>query len=397
MIQFKKGMEENYMNVIQLKEDKFREALRLSEYAFQYKVDEERLQQQLTKMKESHEIYGIMEGKDLAAKLHLIPFHIYIGKEKFKMGGVAGVATYPEYRRSGYVKELLQHSLQTMKKDGFTVSMLHPFAVTFYRKYGWELCANLLVCHLTKSDLVMKKQVNGTVKRFNKENHPEEVEKLYETFAERFSGMLVRNEKWWLQAVYEDLTLAIYYDENKTAAGYMLYKIEKSKMTVEEFVPLHNEARNGLWNFICQHDSMIKELEMTVSENEQLLYTLQEPRVKTEIKPYFMGRIVDVEQFLKQYELNWNNVQQELILHITDSFAPWNNVSVRLANYEITIIEELMDKGIKLDINALSTILLGYKRPLELNELELISGSEEEIRAFENVVPVRKSFIYDFF
>lgn len=385
------------MNVIRLKEDKFREALRLSEYAFQYKVDEDRLQQQLTKMKESHEVYGIMEGENLAAKLHLIPFHIYIGKEKFKMGGVAGVATYPEYRRSGYVKELLQHSLQTMKKDGYTVSMLHPFAVSFYRKYGWELCANLLVCHMTKSDLVMKKQVNGTVKRFNKESHPEEVEKLYETLAERFSGMLVRNEKWWLQAVYDDLTLAIYYDENKTAAGYMLYKIEKSKMTVEEFVPLHNEARNGLWNFICQHDSMIKDLEMTVSENEPLLYTLQEPRVKTEIKPYFMGRIVDVEQFLKQYELNWNNVQQEVILHITDSFAQWNNITVRLANHEITIIEEPIDKGIKLDINALSTILFGYKRPLELNELELISGSEEEIRAFENVVPVRKPFIYDFF
>ncbi|EJQ94231.1 hypothetical protein IGW_01951 [Bacillus cereus ISP3191] len=385
------------MNVIRLKEDKFREALRLSEYAFQYKVDEDRLQQQITKMKESHEVYGIMEGENLAAKLHLIPFHIYIGKEKFKMGGVAGVATYPEYRRSGYVKELLQHSLQTMKKDGYTVSMLHPFAVSFYRKYGWELCANLLACHMTKSDLVMKKQVNGTVKRFNKESHPEEVEKLYETFAERFSGMLVRNEKWWLQAVYDDLTLAIYYDENQTAAGYMLYKIENYKMTVEEFVPLHNEARNGLWNFICQHDSMIKDLEMTVSENEPLLYTLQEPRVKTEIKPYFMGRIVGVEQFLKQYELNWNNVQQEVILHITDSFAQWNNITVRIANHEITIIEEPIDKGIKLDINALSTILFGYRRPLELNELELISGSEEEIRAFENVVPVRKPFIYDFF
>ncbi|MHA7105622.1 GNAT family N-acetyltransferase [Bacillus sp. C-3-6] len=385
------------MNVIQLKEDKFREALRLSEYAFQYKVDEERLQQQLTKMKESHEIYGIMEGEDLAAKLHLISFHIYIGKEKFKMGGVAGVATYPEYRRSGYVKELLQHSLQTMKKDGYTVSMLHPFAVSFYRKYGWELCANLVTCHMIKSDLVMKKQVNGTVKRFNKENHPEEVEKLYEVFTERFSGMLVREKNWWLQAVYDDLTLAIYYDENKRAAGYMLYKIENYKMTVEEFVPLHNEARNGLWNFICQHDSMIKELEMTVSENEPLLYSLQEPRVKTEIKPYFMGRIVDVEQFLKQYELNWNNVQQEVILHITDAFAPWNNVTVRLANHEITIVEETTEKGIKLDINALSAIMFGYKRPLELNELELISGSDEAIRSIENLVPVRKPFIYDFF
>ncbi|AHA06242.1 MULTISPECIES: GNAT family N-acetyltransferase [Bacillus] len=385
------------MNVIQLQEDKFREALRLSEYAFQYKVNEEQLQQQITRMKESHEIYGIMEGEDLAAKLHLIPFHIYIGKETFKMGGVAGVATYPEYRRSGYVKELLQHSLQTMKKDGYTVSMLHPFSVSFYRKYGWELCADLLVCHMTKSDLVMKKQVNGTVKRFNKENHPEEVEKLYETFAERVSGMLVREKNWWLQVVYDDLALAIYYDENKTAAGYMLYKIENYKMTVEEFVPLHNEARNGLWNFICQHDSMIKELEMTVSENEPLLYTLQEPRVKTEVKPYFMGRIVDVEQFLKQYEFNWNDVQQEVILHITDSFAPWNNVVVRLANHELTIVEEATEKGIKLDINALSTIMFGYKRPLELNELELISGSEEAMRSFENLVPVRKPFIYDFF
>ncbi len=56
------------MNVIRLTEDKFREALRLSEYAFQYKVEEDRLQQQLTRMKESHEVYGIMEGNDLAAK-----------------------------------------------------------------------------------------------------------------------------------------------------------------------------------------------------------------------------------------------------------------------------------------------------------------------------------------
>ncbi|WP_144513163.1 GNAT family N-acetyltransferase [Bacillus mycoides] len=386
------------MNVIQLKEDKFREALRLSEYAFQYKANEEWIEQKIARMKESHQIYGIMEGEELAAKLHLIPFHIYIGKEKFKMGGVAGVATYPEHRRSGYVKELLQHSLQTMKRDGYSVSMLHPFAVSFYRKYGWELCANRIVCQMTKSDLIIKKQVNGTVKRFSKDNHPEEVENLYETFAERFSGMLVRGRKWWLQAVYHDLTLAVYYDENKTVAGYILYKIENSKMKVEEFVPLHNEARIGLWNFICQHDSMIKDLEMILSEKEPLLYTLQEPRVKAELKPYFMGRIVDVEQFLNQYEFNWNSAQQEVILQITDSFAPWNNVTVKLANHEVTIInEETLHKGIRLDITALSTIMFGYKRPLELKELELISGSEEEIRVFENLVPVREAFIYDFF
>ena len=81
-----------------------------------------------------------------------------------------------------------------------------------------------------------------------------------------------------------------------------------------------------------------------------------------------------------------------MILHITDSFAPWNNVTVQLKNNEITIIKEetAIENGIQMDINALSTIMFGYKRPLELNEIELISGSEEEIRVFENVVPVRK-------
>ncbi|KFM99482.1 acetyltransferase, GNAT family [Bacillus clarus] len=211
--------------------------------------------------------------------------------------------------------------------------------------------------------------------------------------------MLVRGRKWWLQAVYHDLTLAIYYDEDKNPTGYILYKIENSKMTVEEFVPLHNEARNGLWNFICQHDSMIKELEMIISETEPLPYMLQEPRIKAEVSPYFMARIVDVEQFFNQYELNWNDQQQEVILHITDSFAPWNNISVRLLNHEITIIKEetIKEKGIQMDINALSTIMFGYKRPLELNELELISGNEEEIRAFEKLMLVRKPLIYVFF
>ncbi len=40
---------------------------------------------------------------------------------------------------------------------------------------------------------------------------------------------------------------------------------------------------------VCQHDSMIKELEMTVSENEQLLYTLQEP-CENRNKTIFYGK-----------------------------------------------------------------------------------------------------------
>ena len=43
-----------------------------------------------------------------------------------------------------------------------------------------------------------------------------------------------------------------------------------------------------------------------------------------------MGRIVDVEQFLNNMNLTGTMKQQEVILQITDSFAPWNNVTVNL-------------------------------------------------------------------
>lgn len=390
------------MKVVELAEHRYKEAIALSEYAFQYKVPEDQMEQRLTLMKKHHQLFGILEKNQLAAKLHLLPLEINIGDAIFKMGGIAGVATYPEYRRSGHVKELLKHVLQKMRQDGYSVSMLHPFAVSFYRKYGWELFVNRFICSMTKSDLVMQKYVKGNIRRFNKDNHPNEIEAIYETFAKRFAGMLIRSREWWRQAVYHDLMAAVYYNEENEATGYMLYKINDSKMTVEEFIPLNNEARNGLWNFICQHDSMIKELKMILSETESLLYTLQEPRVKAEITPYFMVRIVDVEQFLKQYSFVWSNQQNEVILHISDSFAPWNNVTVQLQNKEIVIInkdetEKRNSGGIHLKINDLSAMLFGYKRPLELYEIGTLSGTEEEVKELEQLIPLHRSFLYDFF
>lgn len=60
---------------------------------------------------------------------------------------------------------------------------------------------------------------------------------------------------------------------------------------------VNREAQRGLWNFICQHDSMLNEVELTVRMEEDLDFLTVEPRVKQDIYPYSMARIVDVEGF----------------------------------------------------------------------------------------------------
>ncbi|WP_268877371.1 GNAT family N-acetyltransferase [Sutcliffiella halmapala] len=383
--------------IVKLTENQFMDAIQLSQYAFQYIVPEDQIPKRLEMLKK-HKILGIFEAEQLAAKLHLIPFEVHIGEQKWKMGGIAGVATYPEYRRKGYVKVLMQQVLEEMKDEGYSVSMLHPFKISFYRKYGWELLTNRIKCTLSKSDLVMQEVVSGTIKRTNKDVNFHDLNEVYTHYASRFAGMLVRDETWW-EAITKDEFVSIYYDANQESKGFLVYSIKDSKMKVEEFVALTGEARKGLWNFICQHDSMVNEVEIILSEKDPLLYTLQEPNVKTELMPYFMVRIVDVEKFLPDYDFHWSG--EEVVLQVTDEYASWNEKFFTLKNDEVFVHAEddqiESSHVIKLSINSLSAILFGYKRPLELFNLALLNGKEEEIQKLEKMIPYRESFFYDFF
>jgi predicted acetyltransferase len=385
------------MTVVKLTKDRYREALKLSEYAFQYRVPEESIEKRLKTMEKHHELFGILEGEEVAAKLHLLPLEVYLGETKWKMGGIAGVATYPEYRRSGYVKEMITFLLEYMRKEGFSVSMLHPFSVPFYRKYGWELFCSQLKASLKSEDLVMKKQVQGKIRRFQKEEHSSQIEEIYNQFAKQFSGMLVRETSWWQASIYDELTAAVYYNEAGEAKGYMLYEVKKSKMTVEEFVPLTTDSRNGLWNFICQHDSMIKELEIATYDSDPLFFSLNEPRIKAEVTPYFMVRIVDAESLLKNYDFKWSEDVSELVIHLKDQHAPWNTGTYKIKNKEVTKLNGSISEGLSLDINTLSALLFGYKRPADLYEIGHIEGGEEAIKGMETLIPSRNAFFYDFF
>ncbi|MDV2885004.1 GNAT family N-acetyltransferase [Alkalihalophilus pseudofirmus] len=383
------------MNIKVLQSAQYLEAINLSEYAFQYKVSKERIEELKERMHQHHIVYGINEDKKLASKLHLLPHQIYLQGNKWKMGGVAGVATYPEYRRSGHVKALLHHSLCEMREKGMTISMLHPFSVPFYRSYGWELFTNRLMTTLKKNDLKRIGNTAGSIKRFaTEEEHPDLTE-VYNTYANQFSGMLIREAYWW-KTVVKDMNIAVYYDEAKSPKGYLLYTMKESKMEVEEFIALNAEARTGLWNFICQHDSMIEEVSLTTHERESLFFALNEPRVKAKVKPYFMVRIVDVEAFIANYEWGHTKLAEPLTIHVTDSFAEWNNQSF-LFNKKGIKSQKPNKEGVTLTVQSLAALCFGYKRPAELNASGLLDATDEQLNQLELLIPQSTPYFYDFF
>ncbi len=129
------------MDIKVLSEEHYLESMKLSMYAFQYQVPESDVPKRLETLKKHH-LLGIFEGEELASKLHILSLKVKLGHLEWKMGGIAGVATYPEHRRKGHVNALMKRALVDMDQDGNIVSFLHPFQVDFYRRFGWEIISD---------------------------------------------------------------------------------------------------------------------------------------------------------------------------------------------------------------------------------------------------------------
>jgi predicted acetyltransferase len=391
------------MEIKLLNENDYLETLRLSEYAFQYRVPEEKIPSSLEKLK-SHKLLGIREGSKLAAKLHIIPLAVYMNGDQWKMGGIAGVATFPEYRRSGYVKSLIIEALSQMRQEGQMVSLLAPFDFAFYRKFGWEILSDVKKVTIEKINLQFLSPQPGSIKRYSKSNHPKDMEDIYRKYCQNYMGLLVRDTNWWKEHVYDEQSHgAVYYNSSKEARGYILYTIKDRKMDIQEIVVLDQEARVGLWNLICQHDSMVDSVTVKLPVHEPFSYFLNQPKVKTEVMPYFMCRIVKAKECLERFPFARD--AEPIFLHLDDPFAAWNNGSYLIGNGEVKEYKAKQGsqcvnppkRGIRLTINELSAILCGYKRPVELFELGLMKGAKEEIDQFETMIPQLKSAFYDFF
>lgn len=380
----------------QLTEADYQEVFALSQFAFQYELSEAALVAKEAEAKR-HVIWGCMDNGQLAAKLHLIPLSCYINGKQFQMGGVSSVATWPEYRRQGLVKQLLRHGLKQMKRNGQTISFLHPFSVPFYRKYGWEIAFTEKHYLIPVEKMKGNWHANGYVRRVQK-NTPL-LNKIYTAYAESFTGMLVRDGKWWEQRVLKDKPhIAVAYNEADQAEGYVMYDVKENIFTVKDMAYTSTNGWKLLLQFIANHDSMTEQVKMIVPENDNLPLLVDEPRFEQKVVPYFMARVIDVLSFLNAYPFA-ANVDAVLSIHVKDAFFPENNGTYQLnPTGQITHSSQMdSEHGIHCTIQLLTSMFLGYKRPMELYQVGLIQGEQEEIEQLEKTIPKQQTFFADFF
>ncbi|MEA5025094.1 hypothetical protein SDC9_24569 [bioreactor metagenome] len=350
---------------------------------------------------EQADVWGWFDGDKLISQVAVYPLQVRIFNKTYNMGGLTGVGTYPEYTNQGLMHKLLYQALENMKKQGQSISFLYPYSIPYYRRKGWEIISDRIIYEIQDYQLPKNKQVSGEIERVPVED--EQVKKTYERFALQTHGAMLRNDLAWREYWLwdpDDMMAAVYYNESGQPDGYVLYRIADEVFHIKDMIFINEEARSGLWNFISAHFSMIAKVVGHTYTDEPLAFLLEDADIKETISPYFMARIVDLEQFIAQYPFKPDTTDREWTFMLDDPLLSWNQgvFTLRItAAGQGEVIRASEKSNDKIDIQTMTTMLLGYKRSDYLHKIGRISCRSKTVDMLEDAIEQQTPYFSDYF
>lgn len=402
---------ESFFEMRQLEKGDLEQFNALLRYAFQVTVDElfktgweeDEIKHAKMPILDQAYVVGWFYKKELASQIVIYSMKVNIFDEIYEMGGITGVATYPEYAGRGLIHSLMLNCLKYMKEQGQTISFLYPYSIPFYRKKGWEVVSDKLTFVIRDTQLPKRQEVSGIVRRVDLEH--EDLQHVYQYYALQTHGALIRDALAWDEYwrwENNDMIAAIYYDENDKPLGFLIYYIKNEIFYIKELVHLNLEAKNGLWNYIGSHFSMIDEVRGNNFTGEPLAFLLEDSEITETIEPYIMARIVDVKEFILKYPFQMTPDDLRICLKVHDKMAAWNEKDFFLSwDDGETLCETDTDYPetniVELDIQTLTCMLMGYKRPAYLYDNGRLNMEYYMVQVLERLISNEKPCFSDYF
>lgn len=325
----------------------------------------------------------VEEGDDFKSSLQLNQYKIKLNDKIYDISYVVGVSTYPNARGKGYMKDMMEFSLNEIYKRGQIVSLLMPIDYRLYKKYGYEHCYDQLEYKINIDGLKQFK-INGDFEKVN-ENHIDEMIGIYNYFLSKSNGYVVR-DKFYYENLFKEIKCEnghIYIHKNNEYDGYIIYFIMGDTMLVREMCYKNINSLKSMLKFIFNHNTQCKNIKVMAPINDSIRYVL--PNLKDNdinIKPFMMGRIINVEDFLNDIYVEDTELDS-VYINVEDNQIKDNNhiFEIKVLNNKIVAKESNKEADITLSINSLSQMAFSYTDINQVLFLENINMTDENSKA----------------
>ncbi|MBD3158960.1 MAG: GNAT family N-acetyltransferase [Candidatus Lokiarchaeota archaeon] len=375
------------------------DVIELNRYSYAIPSDEdERMEKCLKEIDVASEFFIVERDGKSRAHARMIPLEQNVRSRWKKMTGVSMVASAPETRRRGYVREIMLQSLQELKDEGYGVSMLYPFKDSFYASMGYVKMPPWYTLTFNPRNIVYSKMPRDyRIERVDSKTGWEECEEIHNYIASRTHGAAKRTRKRWNEhKIWFRGNLVVAYGPSSIPEGYMAYKLkgygqfgDRDKvgtMNIEEMLWKDPKALRALLRFISLHEDQIIKVKMPITPLSQNYYHWMQGINVPNVKARFitMARIVDVEEALNGIPVN---NQGSIAIRIVDNQFEWNTQTFQITsqNGELSVEPKGdSEPDIIMSIGSLTALLYG-------------SLSCEDLRGLDMLREEPPGFLYDWF
>lgn len=304
---------------VHIPDSETQELVKMASYAFGMNLKES---------SEPEPPYSLWRGVEVEGKLvsgaGLYPLTVLLKGAEVGMGGIGGVATWPQYRRQGHVAWLMKEMLCEMRERNLLLSGLWPFNWDFYRKYGWELITTVMGAEIKINDLdALPKPQSGQGELLRDEA---ELVSVSAEMAPDFQLMCLRNERWLKLALkpWNKPAITWVWRDKGKVEGYFLCTKDGDTIIIHDIFWSSPNALWGMMDLITRHQAQVEKarfLHLPINNPLPLLLANQYQEFK--LKPLTMGRIVDVESLFSTLKLR--DINGSLTIQVSDGQVSWNN------------------------------------------------------------------------
>lgn len=302
----------------------------LGSYAFNMDHTEEQKQAYIEKNTFIDNYVDEVDGEVLS-QIVSYPFEVTIKGQVMKMSGIGDVASYPETRGSGGIRNIFSAIFNDLHENGTELSYLAPFSQPFYRKFGYETVFDSEEIRIPKAVITqIKPEKKGKVKRVKWEDEDTKaiLKEIYRDTLEKVHGSVIREDYWWhYTMIKKQKRVAICYDDNNMPQGYLIYGlVGASEFQIFEMAYRNSFALRKLMSFVSSHSGSFNEFVSTNLPDKAVLELFTEiSGITRKTYSYMMVKIVNFKQFIEKYPFKKVEKEADFYVDIQDNSCKWNN------------------------------------------------------------------------
>ena len=330
------------------------------------------------------------DGKLMA----VITNHLYrfmLDGREATAGGIGGVATLPEYRETGVIREIFRSVLRDAYDRGEVISALYPFNHAFYRKQGYDTVTYQNDYELNPA-LLNGYRFGGQVSRWQPGETVKPYLEVYNRFAAGFNFAMLRSEAQMEEhmktdRLWSDRKFTYLFSLNGGNIAYLTFTDIRNDpaaiLRVDECAWTCPEGFRAILSFLGRFGADYGTVQLPLPYGIDLLRIVRTSDaygIRKTCRQDFMVRVINAKKLLGHIV---RPAGCDLVIRVSDEIIAENNVTLRITERDAAETEAAPD--LEVSVRTLGQLAAGCISPDE-------AMLKPDIRVFSNEEMFRKVF-----